>query len=409
MQSELANTGSWTATRRHRDEAGDVNMLNGKIIAATESLNGEEWNQVLECFADANIYQTRSYGAACWRESQLSHLVLREAGEPVAAAQVRIVQVPGLRRGVAYVRWGPLWRPRNHPVDPRGLRLMLDALVAEYVQRRKLLLRILPNIFRGEEFGAAAEQAATEAGFVPGKDEAYRTIRLNLSPSLVELRKALDGKWRNKLNGAEKNGLAITEGTGDDLYADFLGAYREMMSRKQFDTTVDAEQFGRMQQTLPDRLKMQIFLSRKDGKTLNALVVSLVGDTGIYLLGATSDEGTKTKGAYLLQWRAIQWLKERGALWYDLGGINPEFNPGVYEFKKGFSGQDATFLPSWECRKNALSRLIVNTAESCVALRKKWRARNGAVRPPAGARSGVPAGEKPKDEELIKPQNSASL
>ena len=49
------------------------------------------------------------------------------------------------------------------------------------------------------------------------------------------------------------------------------------------------------------------------------LVASAMGDSAIYLLGATSDEGLKSKGAYLLQWTLIKWLKECGFKWYDSG------------------------------------------------------------------------------------------
>ena len=70
------------------------------------------------------------------------------------------------------------------------------------------------------------------------------------------------------------------------------------------------------------------------------LVASAMGDSAIYLLGATSDAGLNSKGAYLLQWTLIPWLKERGVKSYDLGGIDPEGNPGVYHFKRGLSGID---------------------------------------------------------------------
>jgi lipid II:glycine glycyltransferase (peptidoglycan interpeptide bridge formation enzyme) len=38
-----------------------------------------------------------------------------------------------------------------------------------------------------------------------------------------------------------------------------------------------------------------------------------IGDTGVYLFGATNDEGMKNKGSYLLQWKAIQWMKKADA------------------------------------------------------------------------------------------------
>ena len=65
-----------------------------------------------------------------------------------------------------------------------------------------------------------------------------------------------------------------------------------------------------------------------------------MGDSAIYLLGATSDAGLNSKGAYFLQWTMIRWLKRTGIKSYDLGGIDPEGNPGVYHFKRGISGVD---------------------------------------------------------------------
>ncbi len=69
-----------------------------------------------------------------------------------------------------------------------------------------------------------------------------------------------------------------------------------------------------------------------------------MGNRAIYLLGATNEQGMKVKCAYLMQWRMIQWLKETEVVYYDLGGINPEKNPGVYHFKEGLGGQDVLYL-----------------------------------------------------------------
>jgi len=71
----------------------------------------------------------------------------------------------------------------------------------------------------------------------------------------------------------------------------------------------------------------------------------------------------KTKGSYLLQWRAIQWLKGKGCRWYDLGGINPETNPGVYHFKAGLSGIDVHHIGIYESCNNFLSSQLVRWGE----------------------------------------------
>ena len=345
-------------------------MFTTEIDQVTEA----QWNALLEGFVDASLYQTWAYGAVSWGDKQLSHLVLRDCGRPVALAQFRIVRLPVLGRGVAYLRWGPVCTPAGSEWNEAVCREALRAIIAEYVDRRRLLLRILPRQFTQDNQGSRLLELCQELGMRPDDDvKPYHTFRVDLSPPLETLRKSLDQKWRNQLNGAERNGLEVVEGTSDAIYQEFLALYDEMMARKQFDTTVDVREFRQIQERLPEPQKMWILISRKDGKPMTALVGSRVGNMGIYLLGATSNEGMKTKGSYLLQWTLMQRLKERGCRWYDLGGINPETNPGVYHFKQGLGGQEVNGLGRLALSADLLSTASVNGAEKLRALISRVR------------------------------------
>jgi FemAB family len=358
--------------------------------AQVDQVTEGEWNLLLEQFADASFYQTWAYGAVSWGEKCLSHLVLFCGARPMALAQLRLVRVPLLGRGVAYLRWGPVCVRRDGTRDEAVFRAMGLALVEEYVRRRRLLLRIIPRQFQQDLAGEQQRDTWVGVGFrLEAAVKPYRTLRVDLAPAAEVLRKQLDQKWRNQLNGAERNGLSILEGTSDELYGQFLGLYRDMMARKQFETTVDVVEFQRIQQRLPERQKMLILISQKDGQIMTGLVGSVVGDTGIYLLGATSDAGMKTKGSYLLQWHMIQRLKERGCRWYDLGGINPLENPGVYHFKQGMGGQDVCELGRFSLSGGMLSVVSVIAGErlraAAVALKKLGRGRNTATTVPAAS------------------------
>jgi len=327
-----------TATLRGMgDEIMTARPWNVEIDRATPG----EWSRMLDLFDDANIYQTSAYGAVRWGEKNLSRLVLKREGEPVAMAQLRIVRPTPLKFGMAYLRWGPLWERHGIALDPEVPARMASALEDEYLHKRKLFLRVLPNAFVGTSRAKALKEALCR--FAPEPLEGsntYRTFLLDLSPSLDQLRKNLDVKWRNKLSGAEKNNLNIVAGSAAKEYRTFCQIYNQMRQRKGFETTVDVEEFGKIQETLIESQRMHILICQDKGVPVAGLVVSAMGDCAIYLLGATSDDGLKSKGAYLLQWNMIKWLKESGAKWYDLGGIDPEGNPGVYAFKKGFSGAD---------------------------------------------------------------------
>jgi lipid II:glycine glycyltransferase (peptidoglycan interpeptide bridge formation enzyme) len=204
---------------------------------------------------------------------------------------------------------------------------------------------------------------------------------VDLSPSVEDLRKKLDKKWRNQLSSSEKNNLKVMWATGSDGYQTFCLIYGQMRRRKTFETTVDVEEFGRIQQNLIEPHRMQVLICEDKGVPVAGLVASAMGDTAIYLLGATSDEGLKSKGAYLLQWTLIKWLKESGFKWYDLGGIDPEGNPGVYHFKRGFSGIDVTQVNPLVACDSMVSSTIVKAS---LAMRRSLHIWRGALQSPHG-------------------------
>jgi hypothetical protein len=319
-----------------------------------------QWSDMLDLFHDANLYQTWEYGGVRWGARNLSHMVLRRNDEVLGMAQLRILRPTSFKFGMAYLRWGPLCHRRGRQLDVEVARGMACALQEEYVGKRSLLLRVLPNAFAGSARASVFQSAFS--GFIAEpstSNKTYRTFILDLARPLEELRRKLDAKWRNKLNQSEKKGLKVVIGSGVDEYRTFCGMYYEMRKRKAFETMVDVEEFGRIQEDLPKSHRMRILICEQDGVPVAGMVSSAMGDTAIYLLGATSDNGLNSKGAYLLQWTMIQWLKESGFKHYDLGGIDPEQNPGVYHFKSGLSGTDVSHLnPLVACNSIASSAMV---------------------------------------------------
>ena len=138
---------------------------------------------------------------------------------------------------------------------------------------------------------------------------------------------------------------------------------------------------------------MKIMLCKSGDKLCAGVICSAIGNTGVYLFGATSDAGLKARGAYLLHWRLIEWLKQSGVSTYDLHGINPVTNPGTYRFKAdlcGNNGREVYFLGRFESSTSPLSRSCVACGDSLRRvyqnLRRKLADRGGQT--PSGA-SGV--------------------
>ena len=357
--------------------------------AEIDTVDEKAWYGVLERFDDANLFQTWSYGDVRGGRT-LSHLVLRHGGAIVAAAQSRVVTVPVLRVGVAYVRWGPLWKLRGRDPDPEIFRQMLRALRNEYACRRGLVMRLYPVLFEDDapRFGSMLE----EEGFSAAADTIRpRTLRMDLSLPLCGLREGMRAHWRRELKVAERPGLQIIEGTDDELFATFITIYRQMVARKGFVESTDVEDFRAMQRRLPAAFKMRIMLCRSGEDVCAGLVCSAIGNTAIYLLGASGNAERKSRASYLLQWKLIEWLKARGVAVYDLHGINPESNPGTYKFKSdlgGTSGREVAFLGRFDACASVLSHSCLEWGEALRRLFRRLRTfyrAGGALRLPAPA------------------------
>jgi lipid II:glycine glycyltransferase (peptidoglycan interpeptide bridge formation enzyme) len=305
--------------------------------------------------------------------------VVKRDGRVIAAAQCGIVKPPIMRSGIAHVRWGPLWRMKNGAGDPEDFRQAIRALRNEYAFKRGLLLRIYPNLLE-DEAGACAG-ILQEEGYTPwriGKRD--RTLVIDLEKSIPELRSGLGNRWRRHLKRAEKSSLDLVEGWEDDLFAEFMPVYREMLDIKGIDESTDITRFRRAQKRLLQQYKMRIFLCRKEGKACAGIIASAIGKIGITLFRATNGAGRKCEAAYLVHWRALEWLKEQGCKGYDLDGINPVTNPGTYQYKSGLcgrNGRDVQFLGQFENCESEFTGAFVRTGEKF--LRSYRSARQGNV------------------------------
>jgi len=325
--------------------------------AKVEGVAADHWDGIVGQFDDARLYQTWGYGAARWGEAALSHLLLRQDDRIVAAAQVAVIKLPLLYAGLAYVKWGPMWRLRGRPEDPNIYRRMLRALKEQYAGERGLLLRIMPQEI--DDAAGAMRALMAEEGLRPlGGDEVYRTYRVDLMRPMEQIRAELKRKWRANLRRAETQDLEILEPREREAVDTFLALYDDMHGRKRFDDGGDIDIFPRLQRELPEPLRLQVLICRHRGEPVAGLACSVIGDTGLAVFGATSAGGLQLGASYLLDWTMIQRLKASGCRWYDLGGARAL---SVNQYKSGLAGRHAEpvdFLCKFETGGDLASRAV---------------------------------------------------
>ena len=344
-------------------------MKNG-FTSCTDEVGEYDWNQLIVKFADATINQTWSFGASLSGDQNLSHVLLKHGNEIVAAAQVRLYQMPLIKRGLAYLPSGPLWEIRGQKRNMEHLRLILRALQHEYVGHRHLYLRILPRLWDQDPNADQLRAIFKDEGF-KWQTSRGTTLLLNLIPSLEEIRKQFNQKWRNLLNNAERQNLTVEEGGSIDTFNDFKKLYKSMIERKNYLNPVDIHKFSFMFNRSNATIRPWVIVCYQNGIPQAGGVFSILGEAGIYFLGATNEAGMKSKASYLVQWRIINYLKQAGFKYYDLGGVSPERTPTTFHFKAGLCGKNPKLvyrLGDFYCCSSLLSYLTVSLGEW---LRKK--------------------------------------
>lgn len=328
----------------------------------------DDWRTHAAGFCDSSVYQTCAFAQQRAQEmnADSERVLVRRGVDVVGMAQVRIKRLPMMSVGVAYVFRGPLWRRDSASVD--AFREVAAAIREEFGVRRGLEVRIAASVTdRTDSAGCAA--ALQSAGFAPREDQTpERTIYLDLTPELETLRKGLAQKWRNGLNQSLRREVTVETRTDDEAMATFEALYDEMWAGKRFETGVSVSSFRRVQAALHADEKLAVSLAYHGGTAIAGHVASCLGDTWIYLLGASNDEGRDRKASYLLQWKTIEQAKAAGARWYDLGGIDPEANPGVYHFKSGLGGRECSFVGEFVAPARGSGKVLLPLAEKAYRL-----------------------------------------
>lgn len=212
-------------------------------------------------------------------------------------------------------------------------------------QNRAIFLKLEPDIWTDQ----TPETWNLKLEMSPHNIQPPRTLIVDIKDSEEEILARMKQKTRYNIRLAEKKGVTVR--AWDDL-----AAFHQMMlitgGRDGFGVH-SREYYQRAYDLLHPKQMGELLVAEYDGKPLAALFVARHGNRAYYLYGASTDDERNRMPAYLLQWEAIKWAKERGCDEYDLWGVPDEEEAsleanfetrhdglwGVYRFKRGFGGE----------------------------------------------------------------------
>ncbi|MEL7436020.1 MAG: peptidoglycan bridge formation glycyltransferase FemA/FemB family protein [Chloroflexota bacterium] len=225
------------------------------------------------------------------------------------------------------------------------------------------------------EPGFHFEHSLTQWGFEESLQRVQppSTIMIDVTGDDDTIQGRMNTSTRRNIRKAYKNDIHYYEASPDDLHK-----FTKMM-----EITGERNDFG---VHTPDYYKLMVdllvpehgalILAEHEGDTLAANLVVSVGDTAIYLEGASSNKKRKLMASYGVQWEAIKWAQKRGCTWYDMWGIPDEDEAtledqfldrndglwGVYRFKRGWGGEVMRSAGAWDKVYNPLIYMAYKTA-----------------------------------------------
>lgn len=200
----------------------------------------------------------------------------------------------------------------------------------------------------------------------PSHLQPARTVKMPLDDDDAML-KRMHQKTRYNVRLAMRRGVEVEQRQADE---ESLQQYYQLML-----DTADRNDFSiHSYEYYADFMKVMgddtyFVFAKWDGHLSAVVIAAAFGHEAVYMYGASSTEHRAHGAAFLLQFEAMRWARERGCATYDLWGI-PVEDPeslraadnqslagtkgddwrGIYRFKTGFGGDIVSYPPMIERR-----------------------------------------------------------
>ncbi len=184
------------------------------------------------------------------------------------------------------------------------------------------------------------------------------TMEYDLGPESPQRLSRASSDWRRNLKRSAKYGLRIEPWLNPD--AQLIAAlYREMEEIKGNIERIPERDLAPLIRCLGEQLLVCRAVDT-NGRTVALRAAAILGDRAWDILAVAGASARITSASYATFWLLAEECRARGVRTYDMGGVDPERNKGVYDFKKGTGAQLVHYLGEWDCAVPGVLRLVAN-------------------------------------------------
>ena len=300
-----------------------------------------EWNKTISQFDDVNVYQTSEWAehksTSGWSVVRL--VCLAEEAQVITAAQCLYRSGP-LSTVVVWVPGGPIGDLNK--VSPKFVDLLKSHLNTKLIYVRIAVMRSANHVtsqqLTSHKWNKSTTTIGTKSSLVHFLD-AEESIRLTRCST----------NWKRNLKRSTKIQSSPYVWHKPDSTS-LSSAYQEMNDYKQ----IEGVSLNRSAQDLQSAIDVfgdKLILVRSDDANGNALAIRgalCFGDTAWDYIAITTPAGRKTYASYAVFWTLAESCFQLGMQRFDLGGIDPINNRGVYDFKRGTGSFQVDYEGEWD-------------------------------------------------------------
>ena len=326
------------------------------MIEVREVKDGNEWEGFLAGHPEASFLQSWYWGdfylalnnrierTGFYKNGQLVGVMLSIVEE---AKRARYLTVPG----------GPIidWRDKN----------LVEVFVSEIKkiagEQKCVFVRVRPQLTANQN----SEKIFSDYGFrsAPIHLHAELTSQLDITKSEEEILAGMRKTTRYEIKKAISQGVKITDGADPKDIDKFYELQLRTARRQDFVPFSYKFLYGQFK-IFSEANKVLLYNAELKNKLLAQAIIIFYGKEAVYHYGASTEDGRKYPGAYLIQWEAIKEARKRGMTRYNFWGVSPPHNKnhrfyGISIFKRGFGGEDFEYLHAQDLIIN-YPRYVIN-------------------------------------------------
>lgn len=256
-------------------------------------------------------------------------------------------------------RKGPVavfWVPGGPAGDIGVLNSTFHEVLINICQTRLLYCRI--GSLRKEEL--VDIDCLTGEGWVRPKVQLSSglTMHYSLADGEAERLEKVSGNWRHNLKRSMRYGLRI-ELCDSPKVAEISALYREMEGIKSLKVQHTDNELSQLFSNCSDNIILYQCRD-EEGHLLAIRAAAYCGSSAMDLLAVAGARARRVYASHATLWALLNHCSQAGLTEYDLSGVDPIANKGVYDFKHGTGASLISCLGEWEWASMPFLRKIVN-------------------------------------------------